>query len=54
VANVTIRTNFAAMWMVLTAAVLWLLARTGERASLSPVSTDWLLDLERKSIRGQF
>ena len=48
------RTNLAATWTLLTAALLWLRARTTERVALSPVSHDWLLDLERKSIRGQY
>ena len=48
------RANFAATWAVLTAALLWVRARTTERVGISPVSHDWLVDLERKSIRGQF
>jgi hypothetical protein len=50
----TIPANMAAWWAVFTAATIWLRARTTERVSLSPVSSDWLVDLERKSIRGQF
>jgi hypothetical protein len=49
-----IRANLAATWAFLTATILWLRSRRTERAGLSPVSNDWLLDLERKSIRGQF
>jgi hypothetical protein len=49
-----IRVNLAATWAVLTAAAFWLRARTSERVSLSPVSNDWLVELERKSIRGHF
>lgn len=48
------RTNLAAMWAVLTAAALWLRAKTLDRVGVSPVSNDWLVDMERKSIRGQF
>jgi hypothetical protein len=48
------RANLAATWAFLTAATLWLRTRTTARAGLSPVSNDWLVELERKSIRGQF
>jgi hypothetical protein len=48
------RSNLAATWAFLTAAILWVRTRTTDRASLSPLSNDWLLDIERKSIRGQF
>ena len=48
------RANLAATWALIAAAALWLRARTTERAALSPVSNDWLVELERKSIRGQF
>ena len=54
VRTMAIRANLAATWAVLAAVALWLRARTTERVGLSPVSSDWLLDLERKSIRGQF
>jgi hypothetical protein len=49
-----LRANMAATWAFLTATILWLRARTTDRASLSPLSNDWLVDMERKSIRGQF
>ena len=48
------RANLAATWAFLMTAALWLRTRSTERAGLSPVSNDWLVDLERKSIRGQF
>jgi hypothetical protein len=50
----TIRANLAAWWALFATATLWLRARTTQRVGISPVSSDWLLDLERKSIRGQF
>lgn len=48
------RANLATTWAFLIATLLWLRTRTTERVGLSPVSNDWLLELERKSIRGQF
>jgi hypothetical protein len=48
-----IRANLAATWAFFTATIHWLRWRRTERAGLSPLSNDWLLDLERKSIRGQ-
>jgi hypothetical protein len=52
--RMAMRTNLAAMWAVLTAAAFWFRARTLERVGIPPVSQDWLLDMERKSIRGQY
>jgi hypothetical protein len=49
-----IRTNLVATWTLFAAAALWLRARTTGRVVLSPLSSDWLLDCERKSIRGQY
>jgi hypothetical protein len=34
-------------------AALWLRARSSARVGLSPLSSDWLLDLERQTIRGR-
>ena len=48
------RTNLTAMWAFLTATAVWLRMRATGRASLSPLSNDWLQELERRSIRGQF
>jgi hypothetical protein len=48
------RANVAATWALVAAAIVWLRTRTTERVGLSPVSNDWLVELERKSIRGQF
>jgi hypothetical protein len=47
----TIRVNLAATWALLTAAAFWLRARTMARVGLPPVSSDWLLELERNSHR---
>ena len=48
------RTNFGLMWAVVSASLLWLRTRAIGNVGLSPLSHDWLLDLERKSIRGQY
>jgi hypothetical protein len=48
------RANLAATWAVLTAAAFWFRARTREHVPLSPLSSDWLVDLERRSIRGEY
>ena len=48
-----IRANLATTWALVTAAAFWLWTRTTERVALSPLSNDWLADLERRSIRGQ-
>jgi hypothetical protein len=49
-----LRTNWAASWSLLAAAALWLRARIAPREGVSPLSNAWLLDCERKSIRGQY
>jgi hypothetical protein len=49
-----LRANLAATWALLTATFLWVRTRTTDRGNLSPLSNDWLVDLERKSIRGHF
>jgi hypothetical protein len=47
-----IRANLAATLALLMAAAFWLRARIEPRRGLSPLSSDWLLELERRSIRG--
>jgi hypothetical protein len=49
-----IRANLAATWAFLTAAALWLRIRTTEGLKLSPLSSDWLQEMERRSVRGHF
>jgi hypothetical protein len=49
-----IRTHLGLLSTVLSASLLWLRARTTRRVGLTPLSSDWLLDLERKSIRGHY
>jgi len=48
------RTQLGLIWAVLSTTLVWLRARTMGEATLSPLSNDWLNDLQRKSIRGQF
>jgi len=47
------RANFAATWAALAAVVSWIRSRAG-RSGAATVSQDWLLELERKSIRGEY
>lgn len=42
-----------AVWAVVAAAAVWLKSRRSARVGLSPLSADWLQDLERQSIRGR-
>jgi hypothetical protein len=49
-----IRTNLASTWAVLVTVAFWLRAHTSRRVALSPLSSDWLLELERRSIRGHY
>jgi hypothetical protein len=49
-----IRANLAATWAVLAATAFWLRVRTTERVRLSPLSSDWLVELERRSISGHY
>jgi hypothetical protein len=48
------RANLMTTWAFLATATLWLRARTRERIGLSPLSNDWLVEMERRSIRGQY
>ncbi len=41
----------AAVWTLVAAAAVWLKSRRSSNASVSPLSADWLQDLERQSIR---
>ena len=47
-----IRANLAGTWAFLMAAAFWLRARMAPGAGGATLSNDWLLELERKSIRG--
>lgn len=42
-----------AVWALVAAAAVWLKSRRADRVGLSPLSADWLQDLERQSIRGR-
>lgn len=44
-------TVYPAALAILAAVGAWLRTRSTERVSISPVSHDWLLDLERQSTR---
>jgi len=48
------RTHLGLLSTVLSASLLWLRGRTMGQVGLSPLSSDWLVDLERKSIRGHY
>ena len=48
------RTQLGLIWTLLSTTLIWLRARAIGEAKLSPLSSDWLNDIQRKSIRGQF
>ena len=48
------RTQLGLIWTMLSTSLIWLRARAIGEARLSPLSNDWLHDIQRKTIRGQF